>query len=73
MSASLQQVLEQLDRLSADEQRQVMEHLRERIPLKKRASPPKFSVRDFYGVAEYPLVGTDAQTWVNQLREEWED
>ncbi|MEO1134285.1 MAG: hypothetical protein AAFX40_16470 [Cyanobacteria bacterium J06639_1] len=73
MSDSLQQLLEQLDRLSADEQRQVMEYLRKRIPPQKRASPPKFSVRDFYGVAGYPLVGTDAQTWMNQLREEWKD
>ncbi len=74
MSRLLEQVLSDLDRLAPAERKQVMEHLIAQmadpivIPVKN-----KRKLSDFYGVAPNLLGDVDAQEWVNQSRQEWND
>lgn len=69
MSPLLKQVLEQVGELSAEERleliQKVVEGLRGTAGLM-----PKPKWRDLRGMAPYPLVGEDAQSWVSRTRRE---
>jgi hypothetical protein len=77
MSLSIERVLSEIDQLTLIEQMQVLEHLVKQIKQSVEAvavtEKPKHKVTDFYGIAPNLLEGMDAQVWVNQLRDEWED
>jgi hypothetical protein len=77
MSVSIERVLSQIDQLTLVEQMQVLEHLVKQMKQSVEAvavtPKPKYNVTDFYGIAPNLLEGMDAQEWVNQLRDEWEE
>ncbi|MEY3334910.1 MAG: hypothetical protein RLZZ176_3215 [Cyanobacteriota bacterium] len=77
MSLSIERVLSEIDQLTLVEQMRVLEHLVKQIKQSVEAvtvtPKPKYKVTDFYGIAPDLLEGIDAQEWVNQLRNEWEE
>lgn len=77
MSLSIERVLSEIDQLTLVEQMQVLEHLVKQIKQSVAAvtvtQKPKYKVTDFYGIAPDLLGGIDAQEWVNQSRNEWEE
>ena len=77
MSLSIERVLSEIDQLTLVEQMRVLEHLVKQIKQSVEAvtvtPKPKYKVTDFYCIAPDLLEGIDAQEWVNQLRNEWEE
>jgi hypothetical protein len=77
MSLSIERVLSEIDQLTLVEQMRVLEHLVKQMKQSVKAvtvtPKPKYKVTDFYGIAPDLLKGIDAQEWVNQLRNEWEE
>jgi hypothetical protein len=77
MSLSSERVLSEIDQLTLVEQMQVLEHLvkqmKQSVETVAITPKPKYKVTDFDGIAPNLLEGMDAQEWVNQLRNEWEE
>ena len=77
MSLSIKRVLNEIDQLSLVEQMQVLEHLvkqiKQSVDSVAPTQKPLHKVTDFYGIAPNLLGGKDAQEWVFQIRDEWED
>ncbi len=73
MSPLLEQILQEIEQLTPDEQKQLSERLAERVKSSERVSQPKRSWQELRGIAPNILGGRDAQEWVNELRNEWED
>ena len=74
MSLLLEQVLSSVDRLDPAERQQLMDHLIAQMnPPIVTPSKTKRKLSDFYGVAPNLLEGLDAQEWINQSRQEWND
>lgn len=75
MSPLLQQVLTEIDRLSPTEQIEVLSHTIDRVkqhqPLESTKSTPTWS--DMTGIATFPLMGEDAQSWVSRTRQEGDE
>ncbi len=71
MSPLLEQILQEIEQLSPDEQKQLSERLAERVK-SSDMSQPKRSWQELRGIAPNVLGGRDAQEWVNELRDEWE-
>ncbi len=74
MSSLLQQILSQIDKLTPQEQMQVVGHLINQ--LQNRAAiveKPRRSWHDLEGAVPNLLGGEDAQEWVNRLRDEWDE
>ncbi len=72
MSPLLQQVLVQLAQLSPDEQLEVIVFTAKQLQ-QRATSKLQRHWRDLKGKAPYPLMGSDAQTWVTQARREDDD
>jgi hypothetical protein len=72
MSSLLEQILQEIEQLSPEEQKQLSERLAERIKTFKTVGQPKRSWQELRGIAPNILGGKDAQEWVNELRDEWE-
>jgi hypothetical protein len=78
MSLLVDRVLSEIEQLSLAEQMQVLEYLVKQMKQSLESvavpeKPKKYKVSDFCGIAPNLLKGMDAQEWVNQLRDEWED
>ncbi len=73
MSPLLEQILQEIEQLSPDEQKKLSERLAERIKSFETVSQPKRSWQELRGIAPNILGGKDAQAWVNELRDEWEE
>lgn len=74
MSPHLEAVLQSITQLSSREKLEVISYITEQ--LKQQAEPEvqvRRSWRELRGVAPNILGGQDAQDWVNQQRDEWED
>jgi hypothetical protein len=75
MNPLVDRVLSEIEQLSLAEQMQVLEHLvqqmKQSIPVPVK--PKKHKLSEFRGIAPNLLEGMDAQEYVNQLRNEWED
>ena len=74
MSPHLEAVLQSITQLSSREMLEVISYITEQ--LKQQAEPEvqvRRSWRELRGVAPNILGGQDAQDWVNQQRDEWED
>ena len=73
MSPQLQQVLQD-EQLTLEEQLEVISHTTEQ--LKRRVegkSQTKRRWQELRGIAPNLLDGKDAQQWVNELRNEWDE
>jgi hypothetical protein len=74
MKLSLQQVLQEIDRLTLEEQSEVVNYTTEKLKCRTlNQNQPKRSWRELRGIAPGLLAGQDAQEWVNQLRSEWNE
>ena len=73
MSPLLEQILQEIEQLSADERKQLSERLTERVRSSEKVGQSKRSWQELRGIAPNILEGKDAQEWVNELRNEWED
>jgi hypothetical protein len=73
MSPLLEQILQEIEQLSPDEQKQLSERLAERVKSSEVVNQPKRSWQELRGIAPNILGGRDAQEWVNELRNEWEE
>lgn len=71
MSPLLEQILQEIEQLSPNEQKQLSERLVERVNAPEKVAQPKRSWQDLRGIAPNVLKGKDAQEWVNELRNEW--
>jgi chromosome segregation ATPase len=70
MSPRLQQVLTEIAQLTPEERSQLIEQIQQ---MQSFETPPKKSWQDLEGIASNLLNGEDAQVWVNQLRDEWDE
>ena len=74
MSPHLEAVLQSITQLSSREKLEVISYITEQL---KQPAEPEVQVRrswrELRGVAPNILGGQDAQDWVNQQRDEWED
>lgn len=69
---SVQEMIQEARTLSIEERKQLMKALVDMLsdPPEQR---PKRSLREFKGVGAHLYDGTDAQDYINQLRDEWDD
>ncbi|TAE55288.1 MAG: hypothetical protein EAZ76_12630 [Nostocales cyanobacterium] len=76
-SVFIESVINEIEQLSLIEKMQILEYLIKEIKQSVEAiaviPKPKYKVTDFYGIAPNLLSGKDAQEWVNQMRDEWEE
>jgi hypothetical protein len=74
MSQQLETVFRQALKLSPLEQLELIERLSSQASIQSEVGvKPKRNVIDFYGVAPNLLSGVDAQVWVSQFRDEWDE
>jgi hypothetical protein len=72
MSPLLQQVLQEIEQLTTEEQFEVLNHTTRQLK-EKTVKPKRHTLSEFRGIAPNLLEGRDAQDWVNELRDEWEE
>lgn len=73
MNSLLQQILSQIDKLTPQEQMQVVGHLINQLQNRAAIVEPRRSWHDLEGAVPNLLGGEDAQEWVNRLRDEWDE
>jgi len=73
MSPQLQQVLREIEQLTLEEQLEVISHTTEQLKRRAGGNQTKRSWRELRGIAPNLLDGKDAQRWVNELRNEWDE
>ncbi|MBF2014753.1 MAG: hypothetical protein IGS23_05995 [Rivularia sp. T60_A2020_040] len=74
MSQQLEAVLKQALELSPQEQLELIRYLSTKVSVQLDIGvKPKRDIADFYAVAPNLLSGVDAQVWVSQLRDEWDE
>ena len=64
----LEHVLRQIEQLTLEEQFVVLNHTTAQLKHRTLTPKPKRKWLDIAGTAPYPLVGEDAQKWVNRTR-----
>lgn len=67
---SVDAIIEQARELSDDERKQLIHALVDMIP---PTTHKKRKLRDYRGVGAHVYDGTDAQAYINQLRDEWDE
>lgn len=69
LSHDAEQVLEMASKLNDDEQMEVAERI---LALVRHKHDPtvQYDLGDLEGLAEYPMMGEDAQEWVSRTRRE---
>lgn len=69
---TLQEMIEKVPELTPEEQAQLMDVLAEQLnkPTQSKSEPK--SLLDFAGIGSSLYDGTDAQAYVNKMREEWD-
>lgn len=73
MSPLLTKILQEIEQLTVEEKFQIITYTTEQ--LKRQTVIPKTSkrsLRELRKIAPNVLEGKDAQEWVNELRQEWE-
>jgi hypothetical protein len=71
---SVEEIIRAAQALSIDERRQLAKALVDMLAETRQAERKrKHSLREFRGVGAHLYDGTDAQTYVNQIRSEWDD
>jgi hypothetical protein len=74
MHPLVEALLKQAEQLPPEDCLDLISRLADRIRVQNSSvSSPKYKVSEFRGIAPNLLVGIDAQMWVNQLRDEWDD
>ena len=74
MSPQLEAILQSISQLSSREKLEVISYITEQLKQQTEPEPYlKRTWRELRGLAPNSLGGQDAQTWVNQQRNEWSD
>jgi hypothetical protein len=73
MSILLDTVLNQVEKLSAEERLELVQKVAEGLKSKPQSTSEKPKWADLRGMAPYPLMGEDAQQWVSRTRRESDD
>jgi hypothetical protein len=76
MSPQLEQVLQEVERLTPEERLELVQRVVEGLrkpAMPNAAKPVKHRISEFYGIASGLLPERDAQEWVNELRENWSE
>lgn len=68
MTERVAEILKEIESLSSDEQRELVERLARQGTSSNTAEAPKWA--DIRGSATYPMMGEDAQAWVTRTRRE---
>jgi hypothetical protein len=69
-ATNLKQLIEQLEALPLAEQLQLIAHVAERARHRSQATSSRHRWSEIRGIAQYPLLGEDAQAWVSRTRRE---
>jgi hypothetical protein len=72
VNPTVETLLKQAEQLSREARLELISRLADQMRVQPIPSS-KHKVSEFRGIAPNLLTGTDAQTWVNQLRDEWND
>lgn len=70
MLSTLDNIIRQASVLSADEKLHLAAYLLEQARSDLTSNRPRRPWMELAGIAPYPLVGEDAQTWVSRARHE---
>lgn len=74
MNPLVETLLKQAEQLPQEARLELISRLADQLRVQTTpASSQKHRVSEFRGIASNLLEGMDAQTWVNQLRDEWDD
>ena len=73
MSPLLQEVLKQAEQLTPEDRRELIRQISYGLTNLPVSEKPKHRLSEFRGIAPNLLQGKDAQDWVNELREEWDE
>ncbi len=74
MSLTLEELIEQAEQLSIAERLQLISRIAENLSHSEMpVSVNKYSITDFRGIASNQLSGIDAQNWVTELRQDWQE
>ena len=68
-----ERILRETDGLTPDEQRRLIQDVRDRLRERERSGEKPLRWEDFAGSAPYPLCGEDAQEHISRMRDEWEE
>jgi hypothetical protein len=70
----IETLLKQAEQLPQEARLELISRLADQLRAQAAPVPSqKHKVSEFRGIAPNLLTGTDAQIWVNQLRDEWND
>jgi hypothetical protein len=70
MSPLLQDVLKQVEQLTAEERLELIQKVAAGLKTEAAIAQPRPKWSDLRGMAPYPLMGEDAQEWVSRTRQE---
>jgi hypothetical protein len=70
---TLQDIMIESVKLSSDEKLQLATFLIEQARSIPNQEKSDINWSDIMGALPYPMVGEDAQVWVSNMREEWEE
>jgi hypothetical protein len=73
MNPLIETLLKQAEQLPQEDRLELISRLADQMRVEIPARSQKRGVREFRGIAPGLLAGMDAQEWVNQLRDEWDD
>ena len=73
MSVLLDNVLKQIEQLTAEERLELIQKVAEGLKAKPKPISAKPKWADLRGMAPYSLMGEDAQQWVSRTRRESDD
>lgn len=74
MNPLVETLLKQAKQLPQEDCLELISRLTDQIRVQNSSvSSPKHKVSEFRGIFPNLLAGVDSQTWVNQLRDEWDN
>lgn len=73
MTPSVQKVLEEAQQLTFEERKELVIALVDTLTQSTVPNPVQRSLRSFRGLGAHLYTGQDAQDYVNQIRQEWDD
>jgi hypothetical protein len=72
MTVTYDELIKQVDALEVEDQLRLAAYLLERARQEVGQDKPKRKWAEIRGLAEYPMLGEDAQAWVTRTRRESE-
>jgi hypothetical protein len=73
MSPLLEEVLKQVEQLTPEDRRELIRQVSQGLADQPGSKRLKHRLSEFRGIAPDLLQSKDAQEWVNELRDEWDE